>query len=73
MEVTHEIYSWLKRKNIVSHNYKELNGKVKLTEDDTLKIELGYILPLLNVALPGKLLKDSELKKINSSASRLYN
>ena len=73
MEVTFEIYTWLKKTNILSCNYSNPSNKILLSEEDSLKLELGLISPLIQLAYQGSLPSNSELNLSNSSSSRLYN
>ena len=73
MEISYELYTWLKRKHLVSFYYKEMNGMIKLSIEDTARLELGYIMPAISLAYAGDLPKESDLKRTNGGASRLHN
>ena len=71
MEFAYEVYNWLKSEKVIQTTTQETEGKIKLSEQDSSRLELGFILPLLSNA--SKLPKISDLKKVNNSSSRYYN
>jgi hypothetical protein len=73
MEVGYKLFSWLKNSNIITSSYSFPSEKVKLTAEDSEKLELGLIIPLLKPFYSGTLPSLSDLKQTNSSVSRLYN
>ena len=73
MEVTHDCYFWLKKSNTILTTYAEYDEKIILNKEDSIKLELGLIVPLIKLVYSGQLPNESEFAIANSSNSRLYN
>lgn len=73
MEVTIQTLAWLKRTNIIKGVYKDNIDKVLLNEEDSARLELGLITPMIRMVYTGQIPEDSEFRMTNTSSSRLYN
>lgn len=72
MEIPYRLYLWLKSKFVIVHDYKDVKGKVKLNDSDSAILELGLIIDVFPSHC-GSLPTNLDLKKSNTSNSRLHN
>ena len=73
MEISYQIYSWLKESGIVKSYHQKGPDVVVLSEAESEKIELGLIHPLISQIVKGGLPDESELQTVNSKVARLNN
>jgi hypothetical protein len=73
MEISQKIYTWLKQENFLSGIYEETPETITLSAEDSEKLELGLIFPLLKSFYKGSYPTVLEFKQVNSTVSRLYN
>ena len=72
MDVSNNLFTWLKEVNLISNTPFSSNEQIKLSEEDSDKLELGLIIPLLKI-YADNLPTESDMKHNNTNASRLYN
>ena len=73
MEITYKLCIWLQESNIISAAPIFPTEAVKLSEEDSEKLELGLILPLIKPFCTYPLPAESDFKLQNTGSSRLYN
>lgn len=71
MEVSYELWMWMKEANAVSSGSFIEKDLVKLSESDSERLELGLIMPLIRYSFPE--VNSVDLKQVNSGITRLYN
>ena len=73
MEITYKLCAWLKESNIISTVPIFPTESIKLSLEESEKLELGLILPLIKPYFTDSLPLESDFKLKNTPGSRLYN
>jgi DNA-binding Lrp family transcriptional regulator len=72
MEISYQLYNWLKDSGIIKGIYEKVHYNIILNESDSEKLELGLLLKVFP-SFVSNLPKESEMQQINTKVARLNN